>query len=87
MKTFKELGMSTEIVRALEENGFDMPFPIQETAIPFILKGIDVIGQAHTGTGKTASFLFTNIKQIKAQRASTSPDSSTDKRVSSSDNN
>ncbi len=48
--------MSTEILRALEENGYEMPFPIQESAIPFILRGIDVIGQAHTGTGKTAAF-------------------------------
>ena len=38
--------MSTEILRAIEENGFDMPFPIQEKAIPFILRGNDVIGQA-----------------------------------------
>ncbi|MGB7955688.1 MAG: DEAD/DEAH box helicase, partial [Candidatus Nitrosopolaris sp.] len=65
MKTFKELGMSTEIVRSLEENGFDMPFPIQETAIPFILKGIDVIGQAHTGTGKTAAFSLPILSRLK----------------------
>ena len=65
MKTFKELGMSTEVVRALEENGFDMPFPIQETAIPFILKGIDVIGQAHTGTGKTAAFSLPILSRLK----------------------
>lgn len=65
MKTFKELGMSTEIVRSLDENGFDMPFPIQETAIPFILKGIDVIGQAHTGTGKTAAFSLPILSKLK----------------------
>ncbi len=57
--------MSTEIVRALDENGFDMPFPIQETAIPFILKGIDVIGQAHTGTGKTAAFSLPILSRLK----------------------
>ena len=57
--------MSTEIVRALEEIGFDMPFPIQETAIPFILKGIDVIGQAHTGTGKTAAFSLPILSRLK----------------------
>lgn len=57
--------MSTEIVRALEENGFDMPFPIQEIAIPFILKGIDVIGQAHTGTGKTAAFSLPILSILK----------------------
>ena len=47
--TFQELGMSAEILKALKENKFDTPFPIQEAAIPLILKGIDVIGQAHTG--------------------------------------
>ena len=57
--------MSTEILRALEENGFEMPFPIQETAIPFILRGIDVIGQAHTGTGKTAAFSLPILSRLK----------------------
>jgi ATP-dependent RNA helicase DeaD len=57
--------MSTEILRSLEENGFDMPFPIQETAIPFILRGIDVIGQAHTGTGKTAAFSLPILSRLK----------------------
>jgi len=75
MKTLKELGMSTEILRAIEENGLDMPFPIQEKAIPFILRGNDVIGHAHTGTGKTAAF------SLPATRPSTSPDCSTHKRI------
>jgi ATP-dependent RNA helicase DeaD len=57
--------MSAEILRALEDNGFDMPFPIQETAIPFILRGIDVIGQAHTGTGKTAAFSLPILSRLK----------------------
>ena len=57
--------MSTEILRALDENGFEMPFPIQESAIPFILRGIDVIGQAHTGTGKTAAFSLPILSRLK----------------------
>src|SRR2546425_3652822 len=57
--------MSTEILRALEENGYEMPFPIQESAIPFILRGIDVIGQAHTGTGKTAAFSLPILRRLK----------------------
>jgi ATP-dependent RNA helicase DeaD len=57
--------MSTEILRAIEENGFDMPFPIQEKAIPFILRGNDVIGQAHTGTGKTAAFSLPILSRLK----------------------
>ncbi|WP_226986996.1 DEAD/DEAH box helicase [Candidatus Nitrososphaera evergladensis] len=54
--TFNELGLDGKVQRALAENGFEKPFPIQEMAIPLILQGKDVIGQAHTGTGKTAAF-------------------------------
>ena len=62
---FEELGLSAEITKALKENGFEAPFPIQQEAIPFILRGIDVIGQAHTGTGKTAAFALAYIDQNK----------------------
>jgi ATP-dependent RNA helicase DeaD len=57
--------MSAEILEALKENKFDTPFPIQEAAIPIILKGRDVIGQAHTGTGKTAAFSLPILTKIK----------------------
>lgn len=57
--------MSTEILRAIEENGFDMPFPIQEKSITFILRGNDVIGQVHTGTGKTAAFSLPILSRLK----------------------
>ncbi|MDQ6666833.1 MAG: DEAD/DEAH box helicase, partial [Thermoproteota archaeon] len=63
--TFQELGMSAEILKALKENKFETPFPIQEAAIPIILKGLDVIGQAHTGTGKTAAFSLPILTKIK----------------------
>ena len=63
--TFQQLGLGAEILKALEEIGFDDPFPIQEAAIPFILKGIDVIGQAHTGTGKTAAFSLPILTRIQ----------------------
>jgi ATP-dependent RNA helicase DeaD len=62
---FEELGLSTEIIKALKENGFEAPFPIQQEAIPFILRGIDVIGQAHTGTGKTAAFALPILTKIR----------------------
>jgi ATP-dependent RNA helicase DeaD len=62
---FEELGLNAEITKALRENGFEAPFPIQQEAIPFILKGIDVIGQAHTGTGKTAAFALPILTKIK----------------------
>ena len=62
---FEELGLSDEIIKALRENGFEAPFPIQQTAIPFVLRGIDVIGQAHTGTGKTAAFALPILTRLK----------------------
>ncbi|MGY0373656.1 DEAD/DEAH box helicase [Clostridium sp. JNZ J1-5] len=53
---FEDLKISEEIKKAIAEMGFEEPSPIQEKAIPFILEGRDVIGQAQTGTGKTAAF-------------------------------
>jgi ATP-dependent RNA helicase DeaD len=64
-KTFQQLGLGAEILKALKENGFEMPFPIQETSIPLILNGVDVVGQAHTGTGKTAAFSLPMLTRIK----------------------
>ncbi|HLM31048.1 MAG TPA: DEAD/DEAH box helicase [Solirubrobacterales bacterium] len=56
MKTFQELGLNREILLTLEELGYTEPTPIQEQAIPELFAGHDVIGQAQTGTGKTAAF-------------------------------
>src|SRR6201996_6660836 len=56
MTTFKDLGLSPAIQQALDELGYQDPTPIQEEAIPELLSGHDVIGQAQTGTGKTAAF-------------------------------
>jgi ATP-dependent RNA helicase DeaD len=53
---FTELPIRDEILEALEDLGFDDMFPIQENAIPVMLEGKNVVGQAKTGTGKTASF-------------------------------
>ena len=53
---FKDLGLAKGIQQAIDELGFDEPTPIQEEAIPELLGGHDVIGQAQTGTGKTAAF-------------------------------
>ncbi|MEM3160313.1 MAG: DEAD/DEAH box helicase [Nitrososphaera sp.] len=64
-KTFREMGLDEKVQRALAENGFEKPFPIQEAAIPLILEGRDVIGQAHTGTGKTAAFVLPLLTKIK----------------------
>jgi ATP-dependent RNA helicase DeaD len=56
MTAFKDLGLAPEIQQALDELGYTEPTPIQEQAIPELLAGHDVIGQAQTGTGKTAAF-------------------------------
>jgi ATP-dependent RNA helicase DeaD len=56
MTAFKDLGLSPPIQQAIDELGFQDPTPIQEQAIPALLGGGDVIGQAQTGTGKTAAF-------------------------------
>ena len=56
MTTFKDLGLSEPILQALKDVGYESPSPIQEQAIPELLQGHDVIGQAQTGTGKTAAF-------------------------------
>jgi len=54
--SFKDLGLSPDIQLAIDELGFSQPSPIQEEGIPPLLAGHDVIGQAQTGTGKTAAF-------------------------------
>src|SRR3954465_15579103 len=56
MATFAELGLSEPLTEALKHLGYENPTPIQEEAIPPLLEGRDVIGQAQTGTGKTAAF-------------------------------
>ena len=56
MIPFKDLGLAPEIQQVLDELGYEEPTPIQEQAIPELLAGHDVIGQAQTGTGKTAAF-------------------------------
>ncbi|MEO9296156.1 MAG: DEAD/DEAH box helicase [Nitrososphaera sp.] len=63
--TFADLGLDERVLRALEDNGFDAPFPIQQAAIPLILQGKDVIGQAHTGTGKTAAYCLPILSRIR----------------------
>src|SRR2546430_4803458 len=54
--TFADLGLSQSTLQALRDVGYSAPSPIQEQAIPALLQGRDVIGQAQTGTGKTAAF-------------------------------
>jgi ATP-dependent RNA helicase RhlE len=54
--TFDQFGLAPDILKAIVEQGYTTPTPIQEQAIPVVLSGRDVMGAAQTGTGKTASF-------------------------------
>src|SRR5665213_2225491 len=56
MSTFADLGLSESLLEALHDVGYETPSPIQEQTIPMLLEGRDVIGQAQTGSGKTAAF-------------------------------
>jgi ATP-dependent RNA helicase DeaD len=56
MPSFSELGLVRELLDAIRDVGYEAPSPIQEQAIPPLLEGLDVIGQAQTGSGKTAAF-------------------------------
>ena len=67
-KLFDELGLNKELLLALKESEYTTPFPIQEKAIPTILQGNDVIGQAHTGTGKTAAYSLPILMKMKNTR-------------------
>lgn len=61
---FEELGLSKEILRSVEDMGFEEASPIQALAIPHLLAGRDVVGQAQTGTGKTAAFGIPILERI-----------------------
>jgi len=66
MKSFKDLGLLTTTLEVLEKRGFEMPTSIQQKVIPTILtESCDVVGQAQTGTGKTAAFGLPILEQIK----------------------
>ncbi len=54
--TFESFGFKKDLLRAIDHAGFKVPSPIQAEAIPLVMQGRDIVGQAHTGTGKTAAF-------------------------------
>jgi ATP-dependent RNA helicase DeaD len=61
---FTDLGLSAPVLSALKQVGYESPSPIQATIIPFILSGRDVLGQAQTGTGKTAAFALPILSSL-----------------------
>ena len=68
MNSFKELELRPQILRGVDEAGFEKPFPIQQLAIGPLLAGRDIIGQAKTGSGKTAAFGLPMLQVIDTAR-------------------
>jgi ATP-dependent RNA helicase RhlE len=66
--TFQDLGVSAPILKALAADGYAAPTPIQQQAIPIVLKGRDLIGLAQTGTGKTAAFAVPILDRLHQNR-------------------
>ena len=66
MTTFADLGLAPELLEAIHDVGYEAPSPIQEQAIPPLLEGLDVIGQAQTGSGKTAAFGLPMLQYVDA---------------------
>ena len=64
MTKFKDLGLKEEVLRGITDQGFEEAFEIQEAVIPVLLSGRDVVGQAHTGSGKTAAFALSMLNDI-----------------------
>jgi len=65
---FAELGLDPRITATLTTLGYEEPTPIQSAAIPVLLEGRDVLGQAATGTGKTAAFALPALQRIDTSR-------------------
>ena len=68
MTKFQDLGLKEEILKGIREMGYDEAFPIQEAVIPVLLTGRDVVGQAHTGSGKTAAFALAMLQEIQPKK-------------------
>src|SRR5215213_2528065 len=68
MTTFADLALRPELLEALSSLGYEEPTPIQREAIPPLLAGRDLLGQAATGTGKTAAFALPILQRLAPQR-------------------
>jgi ATP-dependent RNA helicase RhlE len=72
MSTFKDLGLTETLLRAVEAQNYSQPTPIQTKAIPAVLEGRDVMGAAQTGTGKTAAFTLPLLQRLGSQERKSS---------------
>jgi len=71
--SFSELGLAAPILQALEGEGYTIPTPIQQQAIPHVLAGRDLLGIAQTGTGKTAAFALPILHRLAAEKRAPRP--------------
>ncbi|MFO1520422.1 MAG: DEAD/DEAH box helicase [bacterium] len=67
-KLFSELGLSPELLKAVDKMGFEQASPIQAGAIPLLMEGRDVVGQSQTGSGKTASFGIPAVEKVEVSK-------------------
>jgi ATP-dependent RNA helicase DeaD len=70
-KTFAELGLSEDLLKAIHKLGFEQAAPIQAIAIPLLMAGKDVVGQSQTGSGKTAAFAAPAIEKVDVSKRDT----------------
>ena len=66
--SFDHLGLAPELLRAVAQQGYTEPTPVQTKAIPLVLAGRDVLAGAQTGTGKTAAFVLPMLQLLHASR-------------------
>jgi ATP-dependent RNA helicase DeaD len=70
-KPFSELGLSADLLKAIDKLGFEQASPIQAAAIPLLLEGKDVVGQSQTGSGKTAAFAAPAVEKVDVAQSTT----------------
>ena len=68
--TFKSLGLSSPLLKAIQDSGYAEPTPVQKKAIPMILNGSDMVVSARTGTGKTAGFTLPILELLYTRKSS-----------------
>ena len=71
VKLFSELGLSSDLLKAIDRLGFEQASPIQAEAIPLLLQGKDVVGQSQTGSGKTVAFAAPALEKVKVEERTT----------------